>query len=451
MEAGQAVVIGEERLAPPTAGPPRPLRAPTVAERKLRTGLRALVVRKPTVPKVEIQLVAPLGRRNPGSAADRILAKTFTAGTSGRSSVDIARELQRLGASLEAGTSADYFAAGGSVLAPNLRAYLELFAELLTDSVFPAGEVALERDRVLQEIQIARAQPQFLAVEATRRRLFGSHPYGVVQPTPETVAKVGRGAVARLYAERLQPRDAVLVVVGDVQPKAALDRIEESLSAWKGRKAVPPVPDPAPPKPWPTLVVDRPGSVQTTIRLAGPAVPPGHADSYAFDCANAVLGGTFASRLVMNIREDKGYTYSPGSGVQHLRQASYFECAADVGTEVTAPSLVEMRYELGRMAALEVEKEELTSAQRYLAGIMAIRIQSQRGLAAQLARLTIFGLGVDYLKDYARRISAVTTAEVRDVARRYLAPARLVTVLVGDASRIGPEVEGLEPVEIRPA
>lgn len=453
MEAGGKGVNVEapERLAAPTAGPPRPLRTPKVAERKLPTGLRVLVVRKPTVPKVELQLVVPLGRRSPTSASERILAKTFTSGTSSRSSVEIARELQRLGASLDSGASADHFAASGSVLQLNLKAYLDLVAEVLTDSVFPDHEVALERDRAVQEIQIARSQPQFLALEAVRRRLFGKHPYGVVQPRPEAVAKVGRAAVRRLYADGVLPRGAFLVMVGDVQPQSALDRVEESLGGWRGRKSIPALGSPPPVRPGPTLIVDRPGSVQTNIRLAGPALPPGHPDSYALDCANAIFGGTFGSRLTMNIREDKGYTYSPFSMVQHLQRASYFECAADVGTEVTAPSLVETRYELGRMAALEVEGDELSSVQRYLAGIMAIRIQSQRGMAAQLSRLVAFGLDVEYLKEYPRRISAVTTAEVREASKRYLSPGKLVTVLVGDASRIAPEVEGLEPVRVQSA
>lgn len=438
-----------ERLSAPIPGPPRPLQTPKVAEQRLRTGLRVLVVRKPTVPKVEVQLVVPLGRRSPTAAPERILAKTFTSGTSSRSSVDIAIQLQKLGASLDAGTSADNFGANGSVLAPNLKPYLELLAEVLTDSVFPENEVALERDRVVQEIQIARSQPQFLAHEAVRQRLFGRHPYGVVQPEPAAVGKVGRAAVRRLYAERLLPRDAVLVVVGDVQPQTALKRAEESLGAWKGRKAVPALPDPPPVRTGPTLIVDRPGSVQTNIRLAGPSLPLGHPDSYALECANAIFGGTFGSRLTMNIREDKGYTYSPFSVLQHLQRASYFETSADVGTDVTAPSLVETRYELGRMSALEVEKEELETVQRYLTGIMAIRIQSQRGLAGQLARLAAFGFGVEYLKEHPRRISAVTTADVRDVCKRYLAPGRLVTVLVGDASRIAAEVEALEPIDVK--
>jgi predicted Zn-dependent peptidase len=319
---------------------------------------------------------------------------------------------------------------------------------VLTEASFPPDEISVERDRAVQEIQISRSQPQFVAAEAIRRRLFGRHQYGVVQPEPSAVAKVGRAALRRVYTERVQPRDAILVVVGEVRPQRALDRIESALKGWRRRPAVPKLPDPTLAGPGPTRIVDRPGAVQTNIRIAGPALRLGHPDSYALECANAIFGGSATSRLFNNIREDKGYTYSPYSVVQHLMRASYFEVGADVGTEVTAPSLVETSYELGRIASLEVDKEELVGVQRFLTGLQSIRIQSQRGLAASLARLAVFGLDIDYLRDYPRRIAAVTTDDVLDVSRRYLAPARLVTVLVGDASRISSSVSALEPVVV---
>jgi len=442
--------VGSEvvTLRAPVPGPPRPLKTPTVAERKLRSGLRVYAVRKPGVPKVEVQLIVRIGERTRSGAPERLLAKTLTAGTSKRSSVDIAMELQRLGASLEAGVSPDALSVGGSVLAPNLGSYLDLMTEILTEAVFPGDEIAIEREVAVQEITIARSQPQVLAQEAVRRRLFGKHSYSLVLPDPAAVAKTGRAAVARLFAERVQPRDADLVIVGDVRPGHALDLVEQSLKAWRGGKAAAKTAEPRPSTPGPLLIVDRPGAVQTNIRFAGRTVAPGHPDSYALECANGIFGGAATSRLFLNIREDKGYTYSPYSTFQHLRHASYFEVGAEVGTEVTAPSLVETRYELGRMAALEVGKEELEAVQRYLTGLMALRIQSQRGLAATLGRLVAFGLGVDYLKDYPRRINAVTTADVLDAAARYMAPARLVGVLVGDASRIAGGVEALEPIVV---
>src|SRR5438309_6903132 len=212
-------------LSAPVPGAPRPLKTPTVAERKLRSGLRLYAVRQPGVPKVEAQLIVPFGRGTPAGASE-LLVKTLTSGTSKHSSVEIAIELQRLGASLDAGASADALTVGGSVLAPNLESYFSLLAEILTDAVYPKDEIAVERDRVLQEIQIARSNPQTLAQEAVRRRMFGKHPYGTVLPPASAVEKIARATITRVHAERVQPREATMVIVGDVRPGRTLDLVE---------------------------------------------------------------------------------------------------------------------------------------------------------------------------------------------------------------------------------
>jgi predicted Zn-dependent peptidase len=447
MEAGAfAVIDPQQRYPVPVPGPPRPLRTPRVAEAELRNGLRVLIVRKPTVPRVEMRLLVPRGgHRN--VAVERVVAKTLTAGTSSRSSSEIAEELQCLGASFSAASTADHLMVSGSTLSPTVGAYLGLVSELLTDSRFPTDEVTLERERVVQEVQIARSQPQTLAAEALARRVFGKHPYGRGLPEPGAVRRVGRAALQRFTTEALTARGAVLILVGDVQPRSALAVAEEAFGSWPRRRPSSAVPPPPPLRPGPTLFVDRPGSVQTNIRIAGPALPPTDPDAYALEVANTIFGGYFVSRLVENIRERKGYTYSPRSEISHRQRASLVEVAAEVGAEVTVASLVEMRYELGRMAALEVSSEELESAQQYRSGVLAVRIQSQAGLATTLAGLVTHGLDVDYLRTYPRRIAAVTTAQVREMSLRFLAPAKLVTVLVGDAG-IAREVEALEPVTV---
>lgn len=438
-----------ERYPIPVPGRPRAFAPPRVAETELRNGLRVLIVRKATVPRVEARLFLPLGGQR-SAAVERVLAKTLTGGTTKRSSAEIAEDLQRLGASFGAAAGADDLAVSGSVLSPNLGEFLALVSELLTDSQFPSAEVSLERARVVQELSMARSLPQTIAAEALARRVFGKHAYGRGLPEPGAVQRVGRAALQR-FVDGLAPRGAVLVLVGDVHPRSALTIAEETFGHWPRRRLPSAGPDPDLKPPGPTLLVDRPGSVQTNIRIAGPALPPGHEDAYALEIANTIFGGYFISRLVENIRERKGYTYSPHSQLSHRRRASLLEVAADVGAEVTAASLVETRYELGRMAALEVSPEELESAQRYRAGLLAVRIQSQAGLASTLAGLVSFGLDIDYLRTYARRVSAVTTAQVRDASVQFLAPAKLVTVLVGDASRVSRDVEALDSLTVQPA
>ncbi len=160
-----------------------------------------------------------------------------------------------------------------------------------------------------------------------------------------------------------------------------------------------------------------------------------------------VVGGYFSSRLFKNIRELRGYTYGVQSGIDHRRLVSTFSTATSVATEVTAPSLLELRYELARMTALPVERDELDAARRYLAGVTSLQVQTQAGLATYLDAITAAGLDIGYLRAFRRNLDAVTPDQVRDAAIQFLAPNGLATVFVGDASKIRRDVEALMPLE----
>lgn len=431
----------------PVAGVPRPIKTPRVAESKLRNGMRVVVVRKATVPRVEVRLVAPLGAHR-NLAAERVYAKTLLSGTASRTSVDIAQELQRLGATLGANVGTDHLHVGGSVLSTNLDAFLELVLDVMTSATFPSDEVAVERGRVVQELEMSRSQPQVLAAEALRMRLYGRHRYGTLMPRTAAVARVGRAALAGLHTRSAGPRGAVLVLVGDVRPQPALDALQTTFGRWKNKVDSADASTPPVPAPGPVLFVDRPGSVQTSVKIAGPAPRIGSDESFAADIANTIFGGYFISRWVDNIRERNGYTYSPYSQIVHHRLADHIEISADVGADVTAPALVETQYELGRMCSADVADDELESAKRYRAGIQSLRIQSQAGLASTLAGLVAHGLDVGFLREYPRRVLSLRTADIREASAAYLAPSRLICVLVGDAERILPSVEAVADVRV---
>jgi predicted Zn-dependent peptidase len=445
------------RAAPPAAVPSvgkrRPMKLATVAERVLANGLRMIVARRPGIPRFEARLRIPTVRHGDAGDGARhlLLAETLLSGTSRRTSVDIAESFQRLGGSLHASSDAEWVVVGGSALSVSLGAFLDLLSEVVTEACFPSDEVALERERLVQEITLAGSQPENIARDALVRRLFGAHPYGRGMAEAAAVARVRPAVLRKEHAARLLPAGAILVIVGDLAPARVLDRAELALAGWG--PTGPPTADrltpPTPPAPGPIQVIDRPGAVQTNIRMAGPAVPRGHPDLTALVLANAVFGGYFTSRLVDNIRERRGYTYSPGSGLEHRQVASSFLVSADVGTDVTAAALVEIRYELGRMVATLVEQAELDAARRYLQGTLAMSVQTQAGLTSYLATLAAFGLGVEYLRQYPAALEVVTVDAVRDAASRYLALPGLVTVLVGDAATVGPALEALDVVEVR--
>jgi predicted Zn-dependent peptidase len=193
-------------------------------------------------------------------------------------------------------------------------------------------------------------------------------------------------------------------------------------------------------------LVDRPGSVQSSLRLALPAVGRNHPDHAALQLANLVFGGYFSSRWVENIREDKGYTYGPHSAVEHSIAGSLLTVSAEVATEVTAPALLETWYELGRLAVLPPSAKELEQARQYALGTLQLGMSTQAGLAGLASTYAGYGLRLDYLRQYADRLAAATLDEVAAAGARYLAPARAVTVVLGDADAVSGSLSTLSAV-----
>ncbi len=432
-------------MSTPTILPPltkgKQPRLPTVSDRTLDNGLRVLAVRRPGVPLVEARLrvpfAGPTGKRAVGFTAQvQLLGETMLMGTDRRTAAQIAVDLQTLGGSLSASVDADRLSVGASALSSGLPALLELVGELLTGASYPKHEVIGERERLVQELLIYRSQPGVIAREALMDRLYGDHPYGRELPTSNQVSEVKPGDVRRLHRRYVSPAGSILVLVGDLSPTRAIAQVEKALAGWQSAGSDASVPELPWYEPGPALLVDRPGAVQTSLRMAGPAPRRTDPDHAAMSLANLVFGGYFSSRWVANIREDKGYTYSPHSVVEHPTAGSRITLATDVATEVTAPALVETLYELGRVATLPVAQAELDQARRYAVGALALSTSTQSGLAGTLSVLAAAGLGVEWLREHPARLATVTVEQAHQAASTYLAPTALTTVLVGDADRV---------------
>ncbi|GHJ51725.1 peptidase M16 [Nonomuraea sp. TT08I-71] len=428
----------------PALGPNRRLKLPQQAERTFGNGLTVIAVRRSAIPLVELRLWMPFGRTH--LARGGMLAQTLLSGTETHTATQLAAELQKVGGGLSAGVDPDRLMLSGAGLVTGLDRMLELLADVLTGATYPADWVETERDRLVDRIQVAQSQPAHLARTALLKRIYGRHPYAVQTPEPDQVRAVKPPVLRRLHAERVHPAGAVLVLVGDVQPERALDAAERTLSGWQGDGQPAELP-PAPPlEPGPLLLVDRPGSVQSSLRIALPAVPRTHPDHAALQLANLVFGGYFSSRWVENIREDKGYTYGPHSLVEHSVAGSVLVAAAEVATEVTAPALLETLYELGRLATVPPKPDELEQARQYALGTLQLGMSTQAGLASLTSAYAGNGLRLDFLAEHAARLAAATVDDVTAAAARYLAPAQAVTVVLGDAERVADSLATLTPV-----
>jgi zinc protease len=442
----------DKRPVPPLARP-RPQKLPTVAERTLDNGLHVQAVRRPGVPLAELRLripfAGPTGKSGRAYTAQaHLLGDTLLSGTESRSAAQLAGDLQALGGQLSASTDADRLGFGGSVLVDGLPGLLDLLGEVLTSASFPKREVLGERDRLVQELAIHRSQASVIAREALLRRLYGDHPYGRELPSAEEVEEVKPSSLRSLHAKRVAPAGAILTIVGDLSPAKAIGMVEKALAGWTttGKEAsTPRLPEPPC---GPALLIDRPGAVQTTLRMAAAAPSRTSEDYAAFSLANLVFGGYFSSRWVANIREDKGYTYSPHAQVEHPPAGSRVMISADVSTPTTAAALLETVYELGRVTTTPVSQGELDQARRYAIGTLALGTSSQAGLASTLSQLAGAGLGISWLRDYPRLLSAVTVDDALEAAARYLAPRGLTSVFVGDVGQVEAPLRTLVDLEL---
>jgi zinc protease len=428
----------------PELGPNRELTLPTRAERTLANGLTVLAVRRSSVPLVELRLRIPFARADLASTA--VLTHTLFSGTADKSTVDIAAALQGVGGALGSGADPDRLLVSGNALVSGLDRLLEILAEVLTGATYPNDEVETERARLADRIRVARSQPSHLARVALLKRIYADHPYAVQTPQPEEVTEVGPDALQVLHGQRVQPDGATVVLVGDLDPDAAIAAAEKALSGWTGANPQPDLPPVPAIEPGALTLVDRPGSVQSSLRLALPGVPRTHPDHAVLQLANLVFGGYFSSRLVENIREDKGYTYSAHSSLEHSVAGSVLTMNADVATEVTAPALLETVYELGRIASVPPRADELAQARQYALGTLQLGMSTQAGLAGLTSTYAGFGLRLDYLADHAQRLASATLDDVAEAAATYLAPARAAVVVLGDADRVERPLAALGPL-----
>ena len=437
----------------PPLGEPRSQPELAVAESTLPNGLRLVVVPRPGVPLVELRLRIPFAAPGTRGATTHIaraavLSGAVLLGTARHDQTAIAQLLQGHGAELSVTADPDRLLVGTTLLPTGLRPVLDMIAELLTEATYPADQVEGERARVAERVAIARSQPGVIARAALAARRYGTHPYASQLPRPELVEQVKAPALRKLHRERILPAGSTLVLVGDLDPAAAADAVGEALARWSGEGEAVESPPALLLPPGPVSVVDRPGAVQSNLRLGGPAPARTDPQLPAVRLANMVFGGYFSSRLVENIRERRGYTYSPHSVVDHLAASSSFLVEADVATEVTAPALLETWYELGRIALLPVTEAELDAARRYVLGSMALATSTHAGLASTLSALIGAGLPAGWLADHQRALAEVTVDEVLAAARRYLQPEGLTVVVVGDAERVVDPLRAITPVEV---
>src|SRR2546426_8135510 len=424
----------------PALSAERPVNWPKRVKSKLANGLEIVVVESHSIPRFHGQLFfrsgnAAVSHRAPGLA--EMAATMVRTGTAKRASRQIEEDLRRLGADLSSSAGQDTSAISFGGLSEFAEPLLALVNELAREAAFPEAEFERERRQKLEEVKLERTQPEFLASERLRKVLFGAHPYGEVSPSEAQVAAYKREDLQAVYREFYTPENGLLLLVGDFDAQGMLKTIEKVFGAWAGKKPEPTAAAaPANPRGRRVYLVHVPGAVQTQIVAGCHAITRKHPDWVKLGLTNSLYGGAFNSRLVMNIREDKGYTYSPRSGVHALRQHGYFSVSAAVRNDVVAASLTEMFYEMDKLRSVSVPVPELADAQNYLSGVFSMGLATQDGLLSQFSTVALHELPHDYLETYRAKVRAITPDELLATARKYLDSANMQIVVVGDRAQI---------------
>jgi predicted Zn-dependent peptidase len=384
----------------------------------------------------------------PGIAS--ITAQMLREGTKTRSSKQIAEEADQLGASINASSgfnsAATQFSASG--LADNFDQWMELAIDVLMNPSFPQEELSKLRDRQKNQLRQQRTSPQFLASERYSRAVYGGHPAAVVATTAAALDAMTPAALAQWHA-RYSPQNAILGIVGDVHTAALMPKVRKWFGAWKKsdiKEELPPNPSPA--KAFRIYIVDRPGSVQTTLWVGNIAIDRKDPDYIPFSVMNQIIGGGPAGRLFMNLRENKSYTYGYYSSFQALKYPGAWTAAGDVRTEVTEGAMTEVMREIRRIRDEKVPAEELDQRIRAIVASFALSLEQPGSLLNNEIVRKIYNLPKDYWDRYPAMVSAVSAEDVQRMAQKYLSPDALQVVAVGDAGKIKAWFEKFGPVEV---
>src|SRR6267143_1533375 len=442
----------EVAVGVPALAPERAVTWPKRTRTRLSSGLEVILAEAHSIPKFHGELFfrsgnAAVADRAPGLA--EITATVVRTGTAKRASRQIEEGLRRIGADLSSSAGADTSAISFAGLSEFSEPLLDLVNELAREAAFPEAEFERERRQTLEEVKLERTQPGFLASERLRKVLFGAHPYGEVSASEAQVAAYKREDLQAVYRESYTPENALLLLVGDFDSQEMLKTAEKVFGEWKGvRPTAKTFAAPPNPRGRRVYLVHVPGAVQAQVLAGCHAITRKHPDWIKLGLTNSLYGGAFNSRLVMNIREDKGYTYSPRSSVNPLRQYGYFSISAAVRNDVVAASLTEIFYELDKLRALPVPEPELADARNYVSGVFSLGLATQDGLLSQLATVALNDLPDDYLETYREKVRALTPDDLLSAARKYFDSSNLQIVVVGDRTQIEPQAALFGDLEV---
>jgi predicted Zn-dependent peptidase len=441
------------RVAVPVPEAPPAMRTPRIQRRTLSNGLGVLIVEQHTLPVVDVQLIFRTGAvvdNAVQAGLTSISVDMFDEGAGEMSAIEIAEAIEDLGASLSASAGWDDIGFGVHAHADRIDAAIAIMADVVLEPTISEADFDRKKRQRLAGILQERDEPRALAARAFGDVVFGgTHPYGKpLHGTRRTVEALTREDVVAFHNRYIHPENAFIVIAGDVEPDDMVVTLERAFGHWRGG-APTLIELPAPPAPSPTTVhvVDRPGAGQSELRIGAVGLPRSSPDYFPVIVMNTILGGSFTSRLNLNLRQDKGYTYGAGSSFSFRRWPGPFLVSTAVDTHVTADAVRQVMLEIGRIRTEAVPADELARARSYIVLGLPRTFETTSDIAGHVAELELYGLGDDFYDRFTDAILAVTAEDVQRVAASYLDPASLAVVLAGDYSAT---LESLRALDLGP-
>jgi predicted Zn-dependent peptidase len=437
-----AMAQEDAKETPPAGGPPKDFTLPASDVRQLANGLQITAVQYGSVPKATIAVVISAGNLNEGEQtwlAD-LTGDYLLEGTTTQTGEDIARQAASMGGQVSVEVTEDLTTISGDVLTEFAPQMAALLADIARNPGFPERELErLRRDR-LRMVSVARTQPDQMATAAFRKALYGEHPYGRLFPDEAQLQGYNLAAIRDFHAGNFGAKRTHVFVAGKFDADETVKAIEKAFADWKaGPDPLVRIPEPADGKVV-VDVIDRPDASQSNIYLGLPTISPGHEDWIPLQVSNTLLGGFFSSRITRNIREDKGYTYSPFSSLSARYKDGYWAEVAAVTTEVTGPAIQEIVNEIDELQKNPPPAEELEGVKTYTAGVFVMQNSTRGGIINILSYLDHHELPASYLANYVSEVHSITPEQVSEMAREYLRKDDMTLVVVGDRSQVSEQV-----------
>lgn len=435
-----------QRETPPPGGTPKGFTLPAKNTKSLNNGMKATLVQYGAIPKVNVNLIIKTG--NVHEQADQVWLADLTGnlmkeGTATMNFATISKKVAAMGGDINISVGPDQTTVSGSVLSEYASDLIAVMSDLIMNPAFPETEIERLKNDLKRQLAVQKTRPQAQAAEKFFGTIYPGHPYGRYFPTEEMISAYTVDMVKEFYKSNFGAKRSVIYVVGKFDEAKVSDAVEKSFSSWTPGPEVN-YPEATPKHTNEIASIDRKDAPQTTILVGLPTLTPKDTDFIALEVTNSLLGGSFGSRITSNIREDKGYTYSPRSVIQNRKGVSVWFEQADVTTEHTGASLMEIAKEINRLQKENPSKEEMEGIQKYEAGIFVLRNATPGGIITQLNFIDLHGLDDSYLTDRVKNIYAVTPEKVSQMARDHLKYEDMTLVLVGDKKSIENQKKVLE-------